>query len=167
MPNAIDWLYDAYFAYHNEWLRHGRFVGNDDAIFNAIIFLHPSHVLGLWLSDPFASKAMAILSSTQFSSYTPWKPPPKEMLLTPLGQCHNYASYPIFFLGRDTERNEMARLWLNKWRWMWPWQWIRQIMVKKVPCALTQVLPMHPTLLNKAFNGNWLPPSSNIYPGDE
>lgn len=167
MANAVNWLHDAYFAYHNDWLRNGRFVGNDDAIFNAIIFLHPSRVLGLWFSDPFASKAMAILSSTQFSSYTPQDPPPKEMLLTPLGQCHNYASYHIFFLSRDMERNQMARLWLNKWRWMWPWQWIRQVMVKKTPCSLTQVLPMLPTLSNRAFNGNWLPPSSDIYPEDE
>lgn len=167
MPNAIGWLYEAYFAYHDHWLRSGRFVGKDDAIFNAIILLHPSRIFSLWLFDPISSRALAILSSLQFSSYSPENPPPKEMLLTPIGECHDYSAYPIFFLGLEAERNEMARSWLNRWRWMWPWQWIRQAMIKRQTCSLTQILSMQPTLSDKAFNGNWSPPSSRIYPQEE
>ncbi|GJJ08505.1 hypothetical protein Clacol_002723 [Clathrus columnatus] len=167
MTNAIDWLYEAYFAYHNHWLQRGKFVGKDESVFNAIIMLHPSRILGLWLFDPIASKALAILSSLQFSSYSPQEPPPKEMLSTPLGECHDHNMYHIFFFGGDKERNEMTLSWLNRWRWMWPWEWIRQVSIKKEPCSLTQVLPMQPTLSNRAFNGNWLPPSSNIYPEEQ
>lgn len=162
MPDAIDWWYKVYFAYHDHWIEKGYFVGNDESLTNALLLLYPSRIFGVWPSDPAAPAATSLLAhSPAFSSYDVSHPPPKLQLESPLGQCFDYESYHVFFVGAEAERGTTAGVWLKSWRWMWPWEWVTQVNVAKEPCRLTRVLPMERTL-KRVFGATWTPPETSL-----
>jgi len=161
MPRAIEWYYTLYFAYHDHWLEQDIFVGKDQTLINALFLLYPSRFVSVWLSDPVAPAAVSLLSSSSFSSYNVYHPPPKAQLESPLGQCLDYWYYYVFFLGSESEREAMTHLWLGTWLWMWPWTWAMQVTTPKEPCRLTRVLSME-GILKRAFGDTWSPPQASV-----
>lgn len=144
-PSAINWWRKLYYAYHDSYLSQGVFVGKDQTLMNALMLLHPSRFITVWLADPAAPNYSLV------SRLSMWWDNGEG----PLGRCGSTWFYYQWWLAADDEREAMRDVWGGK-KW-WPWG----SKTEEERCRDTRVLGMAP-LLRRVFGEGWNPPPTSI-----
>ncbi|KAJ7645607.1 hypothetical protein DFH06DRAFT_998501 [Mycena polygramma] len=139
-PQTVAWWRGAYYAYHDHYLRLGRFVGKDQNLIHALFLLFPSRIIGVWLDDPDAP-AHEELSPPEYEGF--------------LGTCGENWFYYQFWLAKWADRDSMNKIWERTERWSWGgWR-------QRHECRLTRVVWVK-DLLHRQFGNDWNPPVSSI-----
>jgi hypothetical protein len=142
-PGAIEWLARAYYTYHDHYLSFELFIGKDEAITNALIFLFPERFVTVWYNDPEAPAHRALKQTRPDRSF--------------LGQCGSEWFYYQFWLADLQEKHAMREQWQRKVH-AWPfWGWWRD----KTRCQDTRLLTMR-DVLRRTFSDGWKPPSRRV-----
>ncbi|KZV75036.1 hypothetical protein PENSPDRAFT_647561 [Peniophora sp. CONT] len=134
----------SFFAYHDTWMHAGRFVGKDQTLINALIFLYPTHFFGVLVNDYPAASGI----------------PPSR---TSFGACGDSWWYYQWWLAEDNERERMADLWVTPTDGESP----RDIdLVYSRPAGSARCRDTHlytaRQLLGKALGRWWWPPRASL-----
>ncbi|KAF9498080.1 hypothetical protein BDN71DRAFT_434834 [Pleurotus eryngii] len=134
-PKAISWYARTFYAQHDKYLANGIFVGKDQTVINAIMFLHANKFVSVWvgqppylldtqpslpppisLSPPLASDSDAATAMTLLQRPRIY-PPLSRIFLPPLSVPQTYCGpewyHYEFFLASPSERSFMLALWGN------------------------------------------------------
>ncbi|KAF7437141.1 hypothetical protein PC9H_003977 [Pleurotus ostreatus] len=134
-PKAISWYAQTFYAQHDKYLANGIFVGKDQTVINAIMFLHANKFVSVWVGQPpylldphpslpppsSPSPPLASDSDTS-TAMTPLQrpriyPPLSRIFLPLLSVPQTYCGpewyHYEFFLASPSERSSMLALWGN------------------------------------------------------
>ncbi|CAK5284258.1 unnamed protein product [Mycena citricolor] len=109
---AISWWKRTYYAYHDHYLSLGLFVGKDQTLINALFFLFPERIVGVWQGDQ------------DFPGYDKSQG---------LGACGSEWYYYQFWLSSPAERAAMRAIFRPHW-----WLFGRA----HNPCQVTRLITM-------------------------
>ncbi|KAI0050314.1 hypothetical protein FA95DRAFT_1487575 [Auriscalpium vulgare] len=94
---AIMRYHDLYYHYHDSYLVRDIFVGNDQTLINALMYLFPAHFVSVRLYDRVAPATKGV---------------PKDAS-TPLGECGSTWWYYQWYFASAQERWDTANVWLQ------------------------------------------------------
>lgn len=139
-PAAITSYRHMYYSYHDEYLSRNMFVGKDQTLINALIFLFPSRFATVWLFDQEAPAHKGVPDNSE----------------TPLGTCGSSWFYYQWWLASAEEQEKTAGIWMrvedySKESWS---RW-------RTRCRVTRVMGMD-MVLKRQFGRIWTHPSSSF-----
>ncbi|KAF9012487.1 hypothetical protein BDQ17DRAFT_1343994 [Cyathus striatus] len=140
-PPAVSWWSEIFYKYHDHYLSLSYFVGKDQTIINAILFLYPERFITVWLNDPVAPAHRDLVPYFD-AGY--------------LGACGMEWYYYQFWLSDLDTQREMQNFWMNNSRWR-GWSWWRN----RQKCRLTRILSMK-NILQQWFGKSWRMPSRTV-----
>ncbi|KAJ8501415.1 hypothetical protein ONZ45_g12148 [Pleurotus djamor] len=126
-PSAISWYRSTFYEQHDKYLSDGHFVGKDQTLINAIMFLHPERFISVWSEQPVTE---TLPSPPKAEDDIPaLNPPATHMFVPPQSALPTYCGsqwyYYEFFLASFYERSQTLRMWSvlrdaeidRKWWW--------------------------------------------------
>ncbi|KAK7444768.1 hypothetical protein VKT23_015085 [Stygiomarasmius scandens] len=152
-PDAIHWWRNTFYAYHNYYLSRSIFVGKDQTLFNAILFLYSHRFITVWLEDPQAPARKGVPEGAGNHGGG-----------GRLGSCGSEWYYYEFFLTDALTREKMRAIWAT-------WEggdqdeathgiWHDFFKGRKT-CRLTRLLWMR-GLMERQFGKYWTPPEATV-----
>ena len=144
------WWARTFYAYHDYYSSKRIFVGKDQTVFNAIIFLFNQRFITSWVFDTEAPAADPGLGFQSLKFF--------QRRSSPLGSCGVEWHYYQFWLSDRQTRDEMRKIWIDQEkepegadRW---WK-------MKTQCRFTRVLAVN-ALLKRIFGEDWKPPVPTV-----
>ncbi|TFY74123.1 hypothetical protein EWM64_g9889 [Hericium alpestre] len=144
-PGAVRMYRTLYFAYHDHYLATPLFVGKDQTLINAVIYLFPAHFASVLLADWSAPAHRGV----------------PDNAATPLGSCGSSWYYYQYWLARETEREVMADVWMEEED-----ERGRGKDLIRLRCRMAQTLTVE-KLLQREFGQRWKPPRPSLSAGKD
>ncbi|KAF8911670.1 hypothetical protein CPB84DRAFT_1842143 [Gymnopilus junonius] len=99
-PASMTWFSGIFYSYHDHFLKLGyASIRDNTAIYNALLLLHPSRFITVWMSDPSAPAHGGL--------------PPSFLGQGHLGACGDGGYYYQWWLSDRETREKMRRLWMT------------------------------------------------------
>ncbi|KDR75459.1 hypothetical protein GALMADRAFT_140114 [Galerina marginata CBS 339.88] len=142
-PASMLWFSQAFYSYHDHFVKLGFFSGNDRTIYNALLLLYPSRFITVWVQDPAAPAHGGL--------------PPGFLGHGYLGACGPEQYYYQWWLSDRETREKMRDWWMIHDRDPSKSAWWKT----KIPCRLTTVLGIE-GVLKRTFGGGWEAPVGTV-----
>ncbi|KAF8647122.1 hypothetical protein AX16_006954 [Volvariella volvacea WC 439] len=159
-PQSLRWWRTTFYAYHDQYLSQGSFIGRASLIENALFLLFPDHIISVWANDPSAPAASTVLSDPETSDMR------LDALSTRaqtgmLGNCGPQEQlYYQFFFSSPSSIHQMRQMWNRDASPLlpWNWSWGQRNNVIRGSCRITRVAWMK-DLLARRFGQDWVSPA--------
>ncbi|KAL0955770.1 hypothetical protein HGRIS_001985 [Hohenbuehelia grisea] len=111
-PRAVAWWKQEFYAQHDKYKAAGFFVGKDQTLINALMFLHPKRFITVWIDQPKPTSGHSVPSTRR--------------------HCGPEWYYYVYVLSTPQEQEAMRVLWeiAANSPWAWPSQWFRWLKAK-------------------------------------